>query len=110
MSCFDLGGWLMCQSLRLTVFLWSSLSFAFEDIINQRTYTSIMGQAAESLNLALSGYFSCQANEKVSQVPNLHFLKKKESQDCLCFWRKFGRVFPETLMSCHRFLMRVNKW
>lgn len=106
----------MCQSLRLTVFLWSSLSFAFEDIINQRTYTSIMGQAAESLNLALclnlalSGYFSCQANEKVSQVPNLHFLKKKESQDCLCFWRKFGRVFPETLMSCPRFLMRVNKW
>lgn len=56
----------MCQSLRLTVFLWSSLSFAFEDIINQRTYTSIMGQAAESLNLPLSGSFSCQANEKVS--------------------------------------------
>lgn len=69
----------MCQSLRLTDFLWFSLSFAFEDIINQRTYTSIMGQAAESLNLALSGSFSCQANEEVSQVPNLHFFKKKKS-------------------------------
>lgn len=47
----------MCQSLRLTDFRWFSLSFAFEDIINQRTYTSIMGQAAESLNLALSGSY-----------------------------------------------------
>lgn len=100
----------MFQSLRLTDFRWFSLSFAFEDIINQRTYTSIMGQAAEILNLALSGSFSCQANEKVSQVPHLHFLKKKKSQDCFCFWQKFGRVFPQTVMSCHRLLMRVNKW
>lgn len=91
MSCFDLGGWLICQSLRLTVFLWSSLSFAFEDIINQRTYTSIMGQAAESLNLPLSGSFSCQANEKFA------FSQEEGITGLFVLLSKIWKGFPRNL-------------
>lgn len=100
----------MCQSLRLTDFLWFSLSFAFEDIINQRTYTSIMGHAAESLNLALSGSFSCQANDKSFSSTKFAFSPEEEITGLFVLLPKFGRIFPETLMSCHRFLMGLNKW
>lgn len=85
MSCFDLGGWLICQSLRLTVFLWSSVSFAFEHIINQRTYTSIMGQAAESLNLPLSGSFHARPMKKFLKYQICIFSRRRNHRIVCAF-------------------------
>ena len=87
----------MCQSLRLTDFLWFSLSFAFEDIINQRTYTSIMGQAAESLNLALSGSFSCQANDKSFSSTKFAFSPEEEITGLFVLLAKIWTDFPRNL-------------
>lgn len=80
----------MCQSLRLTDFCWFSLSFAFEDIINQRTYTSIMGQAAESLNLALSDLFHARPMKKFLKYQICIFSRRRNHRIVCAFGENLG--------------------